>query len=178
VNPVDIGVLVLILLSTVMSLGRGLVREAFSLVAFLIGGAVGFAATVFLGPIISPKGLDLFPGGLILFGIGFLIAYISAAFLGSRLSKFIHASPEIGALDRIAGAIFGVLRGIAAAIMMLLLAQAVVSENALPQEVVKAQSYPYLNAATTWIRSVVPGLTDVVGGLIESKPEKPDGRAQ
>ena len=176
-NPFDIGVLVLIILSAVMSLGRGLVREAFSLVAFIIGLAVGCAAFFFLGKLIAPNGLDFWPG-VALFLMGFLAAYISAAFLGGRLSKFIHASPEIGALDRIAGAIFGILRGIAAAIVMLLLAQAVLSENALPQEVVKARSYPYLNAATSWIRSVVPGLADSVRDLIESKPEKPDGRAQ
>ncbi len=110
----------LILLSTVMSLGRGLVREAFSLVAFLIGGAVGLCATVFLGPIIAPKGLDLFPAGLILFGIGFLHRLHLRRLPSAAASSSSSTPPrQIGALDRIAGAIFGVLRGIAAAIMML-----------------------------------------------------------
>lgn len=93
----------------------------------------------------------------ILVVVGFIAAYSLAAFLGGRLNKLIHASPEIGVLDRIAGAVFGVFRGALAAILFVLLMQQVLPDNATPADIAKARVYPYLSGAAGWIRSTVPG---------------------
>jgi uncharacterized membrane protein required for colicin V production len=44
----DVIVVAVIVISAVMSLGRGLIREAFSVVSFIVGGLVGYWAVVFL----------------------------------------------------------------------------------------------------------------------------------
>ena len=167
----DVIVVAVIVVSAVMSLGRGLVREAFSVVSFIVGFAVGMVTLTYLEPIlrglIAPKatGIDPVAAG-ITFGIGFLAAYVAAAFLGGRLSKLIHSSPEIGVLDRLTGAAFGIARGVLAMILFILLMQQVIPENATPQEIAKSRSYPYLSGAASWIRSTVPGFvksaTDVI----------------
>ena len=165
----DLIVVAVIVVSAVMSLGRGLIREAFSVVSFIIGGLAAYFALVLLEKplkgLISPNEESIVPAAILVV-IGFLGAYSLAAFAGGRLSKLIHTSPEIGVVDRLAGAAFGVARGVLAAVLFILLMQQVIPENATPQEIAKSRSYPYLSGAATWIRSTVPGFvksaTDVI----------------
>ena len=171
----DVIVVAVIVVSAVMSLGRGLVREAFSVVSFIVGGIVGWLSFAFLEPILrgliapAAKGPDAVSAA-ITFGIGFLAAYMAAAFLGGRLSKLIHSSPEIGVLDRLAGAVFGILRGAVAAILFVLLMQQVIPDNATPQDIAKARSYPYLSGAASWIRSAVPGFVKSATEAVRDQP--------
>ena len=166
----DVVVIGLTIMSAVMSVGRGLIREAFSVVAFLVGGLAAYMCIYFfqasLKSMISPNEDSVLPGA-ILFVVGFLIAYMLAAFVGSRLSKLIHAAPEIGALDRIAGAGFGLARGIFAAILFVLLMHQVLPAGGEPDWVAKSQTYPYLNA-----------VADGVGGALTSVVELFTGGAQ
>jgi membrane protein required for colicin V production len=160
VSVFDVIILAVIVVSAVMSLGRGLIREAFSVISFIIGGLAAYYCMVFFEkPLASiiPKSWPSVTPSAILVVIGFLAAYSLAAFLGGRLSKLIHSSPEIGVIDRIAGALFGVVRGILAAILFVLLMQQVLPDNATPSFVAKAQSYKYLNGAASWIRDNIPG---------------------
>ena len=60
-------------------------------------------------------------------------------------------------VDRLAGAVFGIVRGALAAILFVLLMQQVLPDNATPRDIAKAGSYPYLSGAASWIRSTVPG---------------------
>lgn len=102
----DVVVIGVIILSAIMSVGRGLIREIFSIIAFVIGGlSAWFCITLGQEPLkqwISPNEESVVPA-LILFLVGFLAAYVIAAFLGARLSRLFNESPEIGAFDRIAG---------------------------------------------------------------------------
>jgi membrane protein required for colicin V production len=112
----------------------------------------------------------------ILVVVGFLAAYSLAAFLGGRLSKLIHSSPEIGVVDRLAGAVFGVFRGALAAILFVLLMQQVLPDNATPGDIAKAGSYSYLSGAASWIRDVVPGFVQSATEAVRSPaPEAPGG---
>ena len=86
----DVVVVAVILLSAVMSIGRGLIREIFSILAFVIGGlSAWFCITLGQEPlkkVISPDQPSVAPA-FILFIVGFLAAYVIAAFLGARLSR-------------------------------------------------------------------------------------------
>jgi membrane protein required for colicin V production len=159
----DIVVVAVIILSAVMSIGRGLIREAFSVIAFAIGGlSAWLCIRLFQEPVqqmIAPDDPNSMVPGLILFLVGFLAAYALAAFLGQRLSKLIHAAPEIGALDRIAGAGFGVVRGVLAAVLFVLLMHQMVRPGEEPPEIAKSQSYPLLNGAAGVVGD---GLTTVI----------------
>lgn len=158
----DVVIIGLMVLSAVMSIGRGLVREAFSVIAFAIGGLAAWLCVrylePFLKPLISPSGPSVLPAAILVV-LGFFAAYSLAAFLGSRLSKLIHASPEIGAIDRIAGAAFGLARGLLAAVLFILLMHQVVRPGEEPDWIAKSISYPYLNVAAGWVGD---GLTGVI----------------
>ena len=159
----DVVVIAVIILSAVMSIGRGLIREAFSVISFLIGGlSAWLCIKLFQAPlaqVIAPNDPKSMVPGLILFAVGFLAAYGLAAFIGQRLSKLIHAAPEIGALDRIAGAGFGVVRGILASVLFVLLMHQMVKEGEEPPEIAKSQAYPLLNGAAGFVGD---GLTTVI----------------
>lgn len=165
----DVIVVAVIVISAVMSLGRGLIREAFSVVSFIVGGLVGYWAVVFLKEPLKElmNSSDESLPTAILFVVGFLLAYMAAAFLGGRLSKLIHSSPEIGVLDRLAGAAFGLARGFLAMVLFVLLVRQVFPENNPPEFIDKAWSYKtVLGPSSEWIRDTVPGfVNDATKGL-------------
>lgn len=157
----DLVVVTVILVSAVMSIGRGLVREAFSVLSFVIGALVVYFCLVYLEPplhnLIAANDKDSILPAAILVIVGFLAAYGAAAWLGGRVAKLIHASPEIGVIDRLAGAMFGAARGFLAMIVFVLLMEQVLPESATPTFIAKSRSYSYLSGAAEWIRTTVPG---------------------
>jgi membrane protein required for colicin V production len=171
----DVIVVAVILLSAIMSLGRGLIREAFSVISFIIGGLVAYYALVFLEKPLAgvlPDGWpDMLPAAILVV-VGFLAAYMAAAFLGGRLSRLIHSSPEIGVLDRLAGAVFGAARGLLAMILFVLLVRQALSGE--PDYISKSTSYAVLNPAATWIQTTVPGFMKGMGDAVKGdEPAEP-----
>lgn len=167
----DIIVLAIIVVSAVMSLGRGLIREGSSVISFIVGGlAAYYALVLFERPLASilPKSWPAVTPAAILVVVGFLAAYSLAAFLGGRVSKLIHANPEIGLVDRLAGAVFGVVRGALSIVLFVLLMQQVLPEEGTPRFVADSRVFPYADAAAGWIRTNVPGFVDRARKTIES----------
>ncbi len=100
-------------LSGVMAFARGLIREVFSIIAF-IGGAI---AGVFFSSIGAPFVESFTPlsGWLAAVAAGlliFLIVFIIITVIVSTVAKTAHQSTEIGSFDRAAGLAFGILRGV------------------------------------------------------------------
>jgi membrane protein required for colicin V production len=159
----DVIVVLTIIVSAVMSLGRGLIREASSLVAFAVGVVIAMLAMNHLAPLLQPilpASWGRLGANVITLVVGFLSSYALAAFLGGRLARLIHASPEIGVIDRLAGAAFGAARGVLACVLFVLLTQQLVPAEATPAWLGRSQSYAYLDVAASWIRDNVPGFVD------------------
>ncbi len=108
---VDIGVLVIIGISCLIGVFRGLVKEALSL-AFWVGASV--AAGLFSGKVgqhlsgaISSPALQKV--------VAFLLIFILVVFVGglisSGISKLLNKA-GLGAADRALGAVFGIIRGV------------------------------------------------------------------
>lgn len=167
----DIIVAAVIVVSAVMSLGRGLIREAFSVIAFFMGFLAAYYGVRLFEPALGailPEAWPDITAAVILVVVGFLLAYGLAAFLGGRLSKLINASPEIGLLDRLAGAAFGVLRGALAIVVFILLMQQVLPEDATPAFIANSRFFPYADAAADWIRETLPGFVERARETIEA----------
>lgn len=158
----DVIVIAVILLSAVMSVGRGLIREIFSILAFVIGGLSAWFCIALgqepLKKIISPDQPSVAPA-FILFLVGFLAAYVIAAFVGARLSRLFNESPEIGLFDRFAGAALGLIKGLLACIVFVVLLHQVIRPGEEPAEIAKSNTYPVLDAAAGAIGG---GLTGVI----------------
>ncbi|ACT59633.1 CvpA family protein [Hirschia baltica] len=160
ITAFDVIVVAIIVVSAIMSLSRGLVREASSILSFIAGGI----AALFLVKFFGEPARALVPGDwpkvtadIILGVIGFVGVYIAAGWFGSQLAKLIHTSPQIGSLDRIAGAIFGAARGMLAIVLFVLLMHMMIPKDNTPALIANSKLYPYADNAATWFSENFPG---------------------
>jgi membrane protein required for colicin V production len=109
-NMLDIIFLVILVLSFVLALFKGLVKEIISLVA-LVGGLLlaasyfDTAAVLFASWVDSPAWRDVL-GFLVIF-LGIQLAAGTTVFIIDRILKFSH----IKWFDRLMGGVFGIIRG-------------------------------------------------------------------
>jgi membrane protein required for colicin V production len=154
VNPLDIAVIAIVVLSAVFAFARGFVREALSIVAW-VGAA---AATVYgfnpaleridplvKNPLLSQliAGFGLFVGALIILTI--VTAYIARGVRASSLSP----------IDRTLGFVFGLARGAFIVCLAYVLLD-FVAPNERPSWVVEAKSKRYLEEGAGVLRKFLP----------------------
>jgi membrane protein required for colicin V production len=153
-NPVDLGVIAVVVLSAIFAFARGFVREALSIVAW-----VGAAAITLYGfnwafeqidphvhnPLLSQvfAGVGLFVGSLIVLTI--LTGYLA------RLVRIAALSP----IDRTLGFIFGLARGAFILCLAYLLLDLVPATDR-PAWIRDAKSAPYLREGADMLRTFLP----------------------
>ncbi|MCK4950374.1 MAG: CvpA family protein [Gammaproteobacteria bacterium] len=153
-NWVDIAILVIIALSAGISLLRGFVREALSLLAWIISiwVAITFShkLSVLLENMIASASARLAVAFVALFVIT-LIAGSMANYLASQLVK----KTGLTGTDRMLGVIFGVARGIAVVVILVMLAGLTQS---IPEETWWKQSMlmTHFQDAAIWMRGFLP----------------------
>ena len=119
-NYIDIGIVVLVLLSAIVGFVRGFVREAFSLASWIAAIVVAF---LFFEKFSTQLPFNI-PNDLARLGVAFLLLFLGVLLLGSLINylfnKAIHAI-GLGGLDRVLGGAFGVLRGALVVTLLVLL---------------------------------------------------------
>lgn len=165
VGLVDLGMLLLLLVSVVVGLVRGLVFEVLSLAGWVVAylAASWFAADAALW---LPLG-ELGPGARrgVAFALLFVATLIAWTLLARLVRLLLHATP-LSLIDRVGGGAFGVLRG---ALLLLVLATVVrhtpASQSLLWQTSVGANWLGQLvGLIEPWLPGVVrPGQPAVFG---------------
>ncbi|WP_176256813.1 CvpA family protein [Derxia lacustris] len=139
-------------LSLAVALWRGLVREVFS----LVGWIAAVIAVFFWAPLMAAAlpadwnpGARMMAGGLIVF----LGVMISSSLLGRLLAGALRAA-GLGVVDRLLGAVFGLLRGLLAVALLIF----VLGHTPVVQSAAWTGSLllPYVVAVLGWFRDVVP----------------------
>ena len=170
----DFAALVVLGLSGVMAFARGLIREVFSIIAF-IGGAI---AAVFFASMGRPLVEQFTPlsGPLASVAAGlliFLIVFIIITVITSAVAKTAHQSTEIGSFDRAAGLAFGILRGIlVVSLFVLLMRQTQPTDATTPadpmQDAVRgARTYPIYEGVAKVLEAVLPQARDRARDIID-----------
>ncbi len=155
VNPVDIIVAVVLLLSAILAFSRGIVRETLG-----IGAWIGAAfTTVFAFPHVQPLARGLVESQLIADGgaalVTFLLALIVLVVISQVISSRIQGS-KLGPLDRSLGFIFGLVRGAVIICVAYLLFVWAMNPEDRPPWIAKAKTLPYIVQGADALRSVVP----------------------
>lgn len=171
----DFAAFAVLALSGVMAFARGLIREVFSIIAF-IGGVL---AAIFFYPMLAPVIERFTPlsGLLAMFAAGlaiFLLVFIIITVAVSTLAKSVHQSTEIGSFDRAGGLAFGVLRGVIAVavfFVMPLRYQEGIEPGARPdpirEDIQNARTYPMYESVAKLLEAVLPVARERAGDLYQ-----------
>ena len=164
VNPVDILVALVMLISALLALSRGAVREILGVSAW-VGAAL---VAVFAFPHVRPYprqwvadnwpeldlGETLADAGTAL--VLFLVALILFTIVNQMISGYVQRS-RMGALDRSVGFIFGLLRGaVLVCLAYMLFVWAVKEPEDRPPWVEEAKAMPYIQMGAEMIRQITP----------------------
>jgi membrane protein required for colicin V production len=163
-------------LSGVMAFARGLIREVFSIIAF-IGAAI---AAVFFAGLLRPIVESFTPlsGPLASVAAGlliFLVVFIVITVITSTVAKTAHQSTEIGSFDRAAGLAFGILRGVlVVSLFVLLMRQTTAEDTTQPvdpmQDAIRgARTYPIYNGVASALEAVLPQARDRARDIIDRR---------
>lgn len=159
----DLVVVAIVLISSIMAFARGLLREVFSIVAFIAAAAAALYLRPLLTPLLSGFIQQALFAELAAAGILFLGVFVIVTVATSTLAKAIHRSGEIGALDRGAGLVFGAARGILALALFVVLWHHITGPSApMPDWLAKARTYPALNVAANGLEALIPKAQDYI----------------
>ena len=164
VNPVDILVALVMLISALLAFSRGAVREILGVSAWV--GAALVAVFAFAHVRVYPRqwvadnwpdldlGETLADAGTAL--VLFLIALILFTIVNQIISGYVQRS-RMGALDRSIGFIFGLLRGaVLVCLAYMLFVWAVKDPVDRPPWVEEAKTMPYIQMGAQIIREIAP----------------------
>lgn len=153
-NFIDYFIIAIILFSTLISLIRGFISEAVSLLTWIIAAIIAFRSAASVGHLFS----SLIHNPSIRLIIGFIIVFIIILIIGSIINHFLVAfirSTGLSGPNRLLGMIFGFTRGVLLIAIFILFAQAtsVVRENWW----LTSQLIPYFQGITRWLHQIIPG---------------------
>lgn len=162
----DIGVGILVLISALLATTRGLTREVLSLLTW--AGAALFAIWMYFNhPEIAREYITPDLWADVTTGIvSFLVALIILHLLTMRIGDFITDS-RLGPLDRTLGFVFGALRGILIAVVVVIFGQWLLGDN-LPDWAEEAQTRPTLESLGESLISLLPSnLEEQVNDILQ-----------
>jgi len=152
-NWADYAILGIVGISMVISLMRGFVREAISLITWIVAIWVAYkfngVIAGFLTHYIKTPSIRL----VVAFVLLFIIVLIIGALINFLISQLI-TSTGLGGTDRVLGILFGILRGILLVGVLILLAEM----TTLPKDPwwEKSVFIPHFKSLTTWMHGYLP----------------------
>lgn len=153
----------IILLSALMALSRGFMRELATLGAFIAALAAAFYANRYFGRYLAglmPEDAPAWTSNVVVISVAFLVVYVVVRWVGSRLSSTIQGADGISMVDRLAGLVFGAARGVVAMIFFVLLMNNSIEEDRIPGWIAKAASYPYFQSTASLLNSNAPRIAE------------------
>ena len=159
----DAVAIVIVIVSTLMALARGFMRELATLGAFIAAiAAAFFARKFFVGPLtdILPDTAPAWLPDVIIFVTAFLLIYVIVAWFGANLSKSIQGVDGIGLLDRLAGGVFGFARGGVVLVFFVYLLNLAMDEDQIPEFVSQARTYPIILSGADYLKERAPELAN------------------
>lgn len=167
----DVFVLIIVLMSATLATYRGLVREVFSFIAW-VGAAV---LTFIFYPIAADLLKDSLKSGVVINMLSVVVTYFSLFFLLSGISALIlDFSREVrgGPVDRAAGLLFGVFRGV---LIVSLIHYCVVGvQGGPPPWLEKSEFFKLSDAGAKMVGSTIDEYVEASGerfGIKERKKE-------
>ena len=171
VNALDIGIIVLLLLSGFLAYARGLVHEVLSVAGWI--GAI--FATIYGFPLLKPFARKVteieiaadFGAGVVIF----IVSLVLLSLVTRRISKKVKDSP-LNAVDRSLGFLFGLLRGALIAVIAYIGLGMVYPEDDQPEWVLEARSMELIRPGAAMLTELIPESFTISGDEKEAESDK------
>jgi membrane protein required for colicin V production len=151
---VDIAVAAILLASTIFAIYRGFVRETLSIFAW----AAAAFATLYFGhfvvPLLKPH-MSLMLAQVLAYTAVFVLVLMPLLFVGSRFAARVHES-SVGALDRVLGALFGIVRALVVVAIAYVLYSLVVPVPVQAKWMKEARSLPLIQKSADALLALLP----------------------
>lgn len=177
-TPFDGIAIVIVIASILVAVARGFLRELATLGAFIAALAAAYYAHSFfydpLSNLLAESAPEWTPNAILIVGT-FLIIYVLVAWFGVSLSRNLQGADGIGLVDRLAGAVFGFLRGAIVIVFFAFVIDFGMDKDQVPEFISKARLYPLMETSVSEIKKQLPVLAEDEGQSIsldaESDPE-------
>jgi membrane protein required for colicin V production len=151
----DLGVIVIVLISAFLSMVRGFTREVLAIGSWVAAAAAAYFFYPYLMPYATPYiHKEVFAQAVCAAAVFFVTLIIVSTFT-VRISDAILDS-KIGALDRSLGFLFGVARGFLLAVVAFAIFNWLVGDKQQPQWVKDAKTRPILTATADRVMEMLP----------------------
>ncbi len=154
-NWVDAVMLAVIALSALAGFLRGFAREALGLAAWVAAALLASRCYGAMLPLAQRWIDDPQLADVACFLIVFVLILIALSVLAGLLSRLVRFS-VLGGIDRILGAVFGILRGGVLLVLAFIVLGIVVAPENWPDPVRQARSLPYLHAGARYALARAP----------------------
>ncbi|MEP9376793.1 CvpA family protein [Aquabacter sp. CN5-332] len=155
VTLLDLIVISVMLISGLLAMVRGLLREVFSIVSWVAAAAVAAYFYPQLLPITKQYVTQDTVALAVTVGVLFLGTLLIVSIISARISDMVLDS-RIGALDRTLGFAFGLARGLLVMVVAFLFFNWLVPDKSQPPWALNAKSRPVLQNTGNWLVSLLP----------------------
>lgn len=176
ITLLDVLLLVVMLISGLLAMIRGFMREVLSIAAWGIAAVV----TLWAFPRVTPLVQSYFPSDTVSKGVSiggvFLLTLIVVSIITVRISDMVLDS-RVGALDRTLGFLFGLGRGLLIVVVAFVFFAWLVPDHSQPDWVRGAKSKVVLQSTGQWLMSMLPDDPEstILKRLKKPKPEDQEG---
>ena len=175
ITLLDVLLLVVMLISGLLAMIRGFMREVLSIAAWGIAALV----TLWAFPRVTPLAQSYFSSDTVAKGIAigsvFLVTLLIVSIITLRISDMVLDS-KVGALDRTLGFLFGLGRGLIIVVVAFLFFAWLVPDRSQPDWVRGAKSKVVLQSTGQWLMGMLPDDPEstILKRLKKPKPDDQD----
>ena len=155
ITLLDIVLIVVMLISGLLAMVRGFMREILSIIAWVLAAVATLYAYSKLLPLAKQYFNNDIVAAVAVIGGVFLLTLLIVSILTVRVSDMVLDS-RIGALDRTLGFLFGLARGLIIVVVAFVFFNWLVPEHSQPEWVKSAKSRIVLARTGQWLMSMLP----------------------
>lgn len=175
----------ILIVSALVGFARGALREVTTVVALVAAAFVALVALRFTGPLARTAIHPAWAATVAALIIVFLAVYVALRVLGASLTRSVHNVSALGGVDRAVGGAFGLVRGLFALGVLVVLFNMVTPPERAPAWITKAALYPLSEASANVLRSLAPRgsaltqwLRPAIKHAVEAEDSDQSGEAQ